>query len=89
MNRSKWKGPYISPKFLKKNFNQLDKKKSNNIISRNSKIIQKFIGLTFEVHTGKIYKSINVTKEMIGYKFGEFVPTRGKFSFKKKKTKKK
>jgi small subunit ribosomal protein S19 len=84
MGRSKWKGPYIDPKFID-DLNNLNKKKSLPIISRNSSIIPKFIGLKFKVHTGKTFLEITVSKAMVGHKFGEFTPTRAKFSFKKKK----
>ena len=87
MNRAKWKGPYIDPN-LTKHIKLVSKKKSLPIISRNSTIIPKFIGLKFNVHTGKSFLEISVSKEMVGHKFGEFSPTRGKFSFKKKKKKK-
>ena len=80
--RSKWKKPYI----------KVDKNKDLNstsllTISRSSKIIPKFIGLTFKVYNGKKFADITVNKEMIGYKFGEFVSTRAKFVFKKKNKK--
>nr|QYJ09266.1 ribosomal protein S19 [Pleurosigma sp. mgcode 4] len=88
MKRSKWKGPYIDPN-LKKNLKLLSKKKSLPPISRDSTIIPKFIGLKFKVHTGKSFLEITVSKEMVGHKFGEFSPTRARFSFKKKKKKNK
>lgn len=74
MNRSTWKSPYV--KFLNKN--------NYKIASRSSQILPKFLGLTFKVYNGKAYKNITVTEEMIYHKFGEFVFTRAKFSFKKK-----
>ena len=88
MNRSKWKGPYIDSNIIK-NIKLLNKKKISPIISRNSSVIPKFVGITFKVHNGKTFLEISVSKEMIGYKFGEFSITRGKFSFKKKKKKSK
>lgn len=81
MTRSKWKGPYITPKIFKtKNL----EKQFNYILPRNVEITPKLIGLTFKIHNGKEYQEIIVTDDMIGHKFGEFVFTRGKFSFKKK-----
>jgi len=76
MARAKWKGPYI------------DIESNNSIVSRNSKIIPKFLGLTFKVHNGKSYQEITVTEDMLDHKFGEFSFTRKKFSFKKDKLKK-
>lgn len=78
MKRSKWKGFYVGPQNLKKTTSR---------ISRNSSIIPKFIGQTFKVHTGKSFKEITITKEMLGHKFGEFSRTRADFVFKKKKKK--
>lgn len=89
MSRSKWKGPYIDSKFIKSfEISQIKKKNLPLIISRNSTIVPKFIGLTFKVHTGKTFLDVTVMKEMLGHKFGEFIPTRAKYSFKKKKKKK-
>ena len=87
MSRSKWKIPYINPKYIKQ---IKEVKKQHNImkISRNSEIIPKFLNLIFKIHNGKNYIEISVTEDMIGHKFGEFVSTREKFSFKKKKSKK-
>lgn len=82
MKRSKWKSLYINPESLEQ------KQTNNNIISRNSSIVPKFIGSTFQVHSGKMFKSVIVSKEMVGHKFGEFSQTRVIFSFKKKKKKK-
>jgi small subunit ribosomal protein S19 len=90
MSRSKWKGPFVCIKNLSKikllhNKLLLDKK---NIVSRNSEIVPTFVGLTCYVHNGKNYSEITVNENMVGYKFGEFVFTRSKFIFKKKKLKK-
>lgn len=83
MKRSKWKGVYIKP----------DKSKETSTtfirVSRSSTIIPKFSGQTFKIHNGKNFREINVTKEMLGHKFGEFSRTRAEFAFKKKKKKKK
>ena len=84
MKRPKWKGFYIKPEDYKEQTAILEKK-----ISRNSSIIPKFIDQTFRVHNGKIFRSVTVTKEMLGHKFGEFSKTRSTFEFKKKKKKKK
>lgn len=83
MSRAKWKGPYINPNDLK----NLEKKQYIYIVNRNTKIIPKFIGLTFKIHNGKTYLTLTPTNQMIGHKFGEFVFTRANFSFKKKSKK--
>jgi len=70
MVRSCWKGPFILKLFFKKNSYSIK------TLSRNSLIMPKYLNLNFEVHNGKKFTKI---------KFGEFVPTRIAFSFKKKK----
>ena len=79
MKRSKWKGPLIKPKDLKKK--QL-------ILPRNYTVISRLVGLVCDVHSGKKFVKLSLTEDMIGYKVGEFVPTRERFEFKKKKKKK-
>jgi ribosomal protein S19 len=87
MSRSKWKGPFVNTKLFKDVHN---KKPKNNIrtLSRHSEITPRFIGLVFEVYNGKSFSKIEITEDMVGFKLGEFSPTRRKFSFKKKKKKK-
>ena len=46
------------------------------IYSRRSTILPQFVGLNFEVHNGKAFLPVYVNENMIGFKFGEFVPTR-------------
>jgi small subunit ribosomal protein S19 len=86
MGRSKWKGPYIETVLLKPSNSK--QKTDQYKASRNSEIVPKFLGITFDVHNGKNYSEVTVTNDMIGHKFGEFVFTRSKFYFKKKKSKK-
>lgn len=87
MSRSNWKGPYIHPEDLK-SVTRLKKSHITPPMSRSSEIIPKFLGLTFKIPNGKSYIEIEITEEMIGHKFGEFSPTRARFSFKKKSKKK-
>jgi small subunit ribosomal protein S19 len=84
MSRSKWKGPLINLKNIK-----LNEKKSKFILSkRNCKITPMFLNKTFHIHNGKLYTEVNINEEMLGHNLGEFVFTRKKFSFPKKKSKK-
>ena len=86
MSRSKWKGPYVGLK----NFETKELKKQSNFeLPRNMEITPKLIGLTVKVHNGKEHKEITIINEMVGHKLGEFVFTRAKFVFVKKKKKKK
>lgn len=78
MGRSKWKGPYFKYKKLD------DNNKQKNILCKNSEIVPQFVGQTFKTHNGKSYIDTLITNDMLNHKFGEFVFTRGRFSFKKK-----
>lgn len=77
MGRVKWKGPFI-------NFDRLNKEK---LAPRNLEITSEIVNRTFNVHNGKKVSKLNITSDMVGFKIGEFVPTRAKFEFKKKKKK--
>ena len=78
MKRSKWKGPLIKPNNFKKKLL---------FLPRNYEITSQSVGLVCNVHSGKKFIKLSLTDEMIGYKVGEFVPTRERFEFKKKKKK--
>lgn len=82
MSRTKWKGPYINSKIWEQ---LVLKKKELKFFCRNSCIIPKFVGLNFKIHNGKSFINLLITEKMIGHKLGEFIPTKKKFSFKKKK----
>ena len=79
MGRSKWKNPFTKHLSLKK------KKSTLLPIERNYEITPNILGKTFKVYNGKTFIKLNIIDEMIGYKIGEFVPTRVKFMFKKKR----
>lgn len=75
---SKFKGPFVAYHILKK-LNQLKNKNSNEVIktwSRASTIIPEMIGYTFSVYNGKKHIPIYISEYLVGYKLGEFVPTR-------------
>lgn len=50
--------------------------------ARSCTILPSFVGLTFQVHNGLEFFSVAITEDMVGYKLGDFVPTRKRFSFK-------
>lgn len=79
MSRSKWKGPF---------FKEIIYSNKKAVATRSSEILPNFIGLTFFVYNGRSYKSLDINKDMIGHKFGEFHNTRVKCTPKKKKQKK-
>nr|QYB22897.1 ribosomal protein S19 [Nitzschia ovalis] len=79
MKRSKWKGP-----FLKK----LNLTEKLPLLPRDFEITSRMVDITGNVHSGRTLVKLTITDEMIGHKIGEFVPTRERFIFKKKKKKK-
>lgn len=81
MSRSKWKGPYIHFRFFKKKYL---KNKLFKIWSRDSIILSHFINYKFLIYSGNIFKKLIVSREKIGYKFGEFCTTRAKYFHKNK-----
>jgi small subunit ribosomal protein S19 len=78
MGRSLKKGPYVEPSLL----NRIDKAKSSKTKlpiktwSRRSTITPEFVGLTFNVHNGRVFNPVFVTENMVGHKLGEFSFTR-------------
>lgn len=87
MSRSKYKAPFVDYKLIQ----QILKNKKRLIIktkSRASTILPFFIGLSFEVYTGKSYTKVYVSEKMIGHKLGEFSFTRKLGRIHKEKNKK-
>jgi small subunit ribosomal protein S19 len=81
MKRSKWKGLFIQKFLLNKNF---DEKQKKIVWSRSSTIPESLIGHYVHIHNGKDFKKTFITREKVGFKFGEFSFTR-KFTKKTKK----
>ena len=52
---------------------------------RNCYIFPNYVNKTFKIYNGKVYLKLKIKEEMVGFKFGEFFPTRKTFFFKKKK----
>lgn len=88
MSRSSKKGPFVSPKLLKKvkKAKEQGKRKPIKTWARGSTISPEMVGLTFEVHNGRWFNQVYVTDSMVGHKLGEFSPTR-KFTGHSKKGK--
>ena len=78
MGRSAKKGPYIDPKLLKKVLKQKQTgdKSAIKTWSRSSQIPPDFVGHGFLVHNGKTFITVSVVEGMVGYRLGEFAPTR-------------
>lgn len=78
MPRSLKKGPYVEDKLMRKLMAVQDSPAGKVIKtwSRRSTIIPEMVGITFAVHNGKKFIPVFVTENMVGYKLGEFSPTR-------------
>ena len=78
MPRSLKKGPFVDQKLLAKIDAAVEKgdKKPIKTWSRRSMITPDFVGMTFLVHSGKVFTNVYVTENMVGHKLGEFAPTR-------------
>ena len=78
MGRSIKKGPFIEASLMDK----IVKAKAVNLKtpiktwSRRSMITPDFVGLTFSVHSGKVFNPVFVTENMVGHRLGEFSLTR-------------
>jgi small subunit ribosomal protein S19 len=78
MSRSLKKGPFISPKLLKK-VEALNASKKREVIrtwSRSSTVFPQMVGHTIAVYDGRRHIPIYITENMVGHKLGEFAPTR-------------
>lgn len=82
MSRSNQRSPFF--RYNLKN----NKKKWIKLFNKNLVIMPKDIDFIFNVYNGKEFIKLKILKEMIGYKFGEFINTRKKYVYKKNKKKK-
>lgn len=83
MSRSAWKGHFIDKYLLSPKFN---KSKKRVIWSRNSTIPESLVGKPVFIHNGKDLIKSFITREKVGFKFGQFAYTR-KFTRKQNKIK--
>ena len=78
MSRSLHKGPFVDD-HLRKKVEAMSSGGGKRMIrtwSRRSTIIPDFVGYTFAVHNGKKFIPVYVTENMVGFKLGDFSPTR-------------
>ena len=81
MSRNSKKSPFF--KYNLKN----NQKKWIKIFNKNLTIMPKDIDNIFNIYNGKDFIKIKILKDMIGYKFGEFINTRKRYTYKKTKKK--
>jgi len=73
MSISKWKYSYNS--LNEKNIVS-NKENPFKVFSRSSVITENFLNQRVAVYNGKVFIPVTVTEAMLGYKFGDFAPTR-------------
>lgn len=88
MGRASWKGSFVE-KFALNKLNVKSNSNYFNIWSRRSVISSNFISKKVFVYTGNRFKPVFITRDKIGFKFGEFCATRNIKKNKKKKEKNK
>ena len=78
MARSLKKGPFVDPSLQTKveHAAQSGSKQAIRTWSRRSMITPEMMGMTFQVHNGKLFVPVYVTENMVGHRLGEFSPTR-------------
>lgn len=80
MARSLKKGPYCSPKLLKKVLKVRLKAGKGRIVvetySRRSTVFPDFVGITMMIHNGNKFIPVLINENMVGHKLGEFAMTR-------------
>ena len=78
MARSVKKGPFVDDHLMKKveAAKASGDKKPIKTWSRRSMVLPDMVGLTLNVHNGRQFVPVYVTENHIGYKLGEFAPTR-------------
>jgi len=78
MPRSISKGPFVDEKLVKKVQRMLASGQRQPIKtwSRRSTVTPDFVGTTIAIHDGRKHVPVFITENMVGYKLGEFAPTR-------------
>ena len=78
MPRSLKKGPFVAEHLLKKleRMQRSGTKQPIKTWSRQSTITPDFVGYTIAVHDGRKHVPVFITENMVGYRLGEFAPTR-------------
>ena len=78
MSRSVKKGPFVEERLANRiaKMNESGEKKVIKTWSRSSTILPAMVGHTIAVYDGRKHIPVYVTTEMVGFKLGEFAPTR-------------
>ena len=78
MSRSKYKGPFFK-------VNLIQNTKQFKIYDKNLTILPEYINHFVNIYNGKMFINVKINEKMVGFKFGEFINTRKKHIYKKKR----
>lgn len=81
MSRSQYKGPFFKVNLIK----NIKNKQWIKIYNKNLTILPEYINHFVNVYNGRTFINLKINEKMVGYKFGEFINTRKKHIYKKKK----
>ncbi len=81
MSRSQYKGPFFRVHLIK----NIKNKQWIKIYNKNLTILPEYINHFINVYNGKTFVNMKINEKMVGFKFGEFINTRKKHIYKKKK----
>lgn len=85
MSRSKWKFNYLAQDFISQNQNQdLSLIKELVLQDRATYITAEMVGTIVRVYNGMKYFNLHIEADKVGYRVGEFAPTKKKAVRKKK-----
>ena len=65
-------------KFISRAKNKIEKKKTIRTHKRDLIIVPEMVGMKINIYDGRNFAPVEVIGEMLGHRFGEFAPTRGK-----------
>ena len=68
MSRSKYKGPYFKTNLIQNT--KILKNTWTKIYNKNLIILSQYVNKVFRIYNGKIFISLKINSNMVGYKFG-------------------
>ena len=64
--------------FVNRAKNKIEKKKTIKTHKRDLIVVPEMVGMKIHIYNGKEFMPVEIVGEMLGHRFGEFAPTRGK-----------
>ncbi|MDP2653830.1 MAG: 30S ribosomal protein S19 [Candidatus Omnitrophota bacterium] len=78
MTRSVKKGPFVEEALMKRvqRMASSGQRQPVKTWSRRSTVVPEFVGMTIAIYDGRKHVPVYITENMVGYKLGDFAPTR-------------